>query len=445
MFLNDISIDWIGKVPIGWEIKRVKHLFFLKKEVSENPTDEKILSLTFGGIVVRDVSSNEGQLPETYNGYTKIYPNDIVMNPMDLRSGWVDKSMYEGIISPSYYVLNTGVDIVNIGYFNYQLQRHYKERIFFPFGQGVSYDYRWGMGRETLLNFPMLLPPQKTQSGIVSFLDNKTQKIDQLIDLTEKKIKLLKEQRTSLINHCVTKGLNPNVEMKDSGVEWIGEIPSHWKFIPLKYCTGNQGGIQTGPFGTQLNTKDYVEQGVKVMNQKTLIKENYSLGEEYISYEKYESLKGFDVLEGDIIMGTRGSFGGDNRTTFGKCSIVPSGLGDCVLHPCLIRIRLTPSFVNKSYFYFYVNDSSYFLEEIRHTSNSTTIEVIYGVTLKDVRFPIPPINEQEEITSHIKKETTKIDLDIKREKKRINLLKEYRQSLISEVVTGKIDVRDWKE
>jgi len=93
MFLNDISIDWIGKVPIGWEIKRVKHLFFLKKEVSENPTDEKILSLTFGGIVVRDVSSNEGQLPETYNGYTKIYPNDIVMNPMDLRSGWVDKSV----------------------------------------------------------------------------------------------------------------------------------------------------------------------------------------------------------------------------------------------------------------------------------------------------------------------------------------------------------------
>jgi len=156
MFLNDISIDWIGKVPIGWEIKRVKHLFFLKKEVSENPTDEKILSLTFGGIVVRDVSSNEGQLPETYNGYTKIYPNDIVMNPMDLRSGWVDKSMYEGIISPSYYVLNTGMDIVNIGYFNYQLQRHYKERIFFPFGQGVSYDYRWGMGRETLLNFPIV-------------------------------------------------------------------------------------------------------------------------------------------------------------------------------------------------------------------------------------------------------------------------------------------------
>ena len=249
MFLNDISIDWIGKVPIGWEIKRVKHLFFLKKEVSENPTDEKILSLTFGGIVVRDVSSNEGQLPETYNGYTKIYPNDIVMNPMDLRSGWVDKSMYEGIISPSYYVLNTGMDIVNIGYFNYQLQRHYKERIFFPFGQGVSYDYRWGMGRETLLNFPMLLPPQKTQSGIVSFLDNKTQKIDQLIDLTEKKIKLLKEQRTSLINHCITKGLNPNVEMKDSGIEWIGKIPSHWYRTKIsRFCEVKDGTHDTPKF-----------------------------------------------------------------------------------------------------------------------------------------------------------------------------------------------------
>ena len=230
---------------------------------------------------------------------------------------------------------------------------------------------------------------------------------------------------------------------KDSGVKWIGEIPSHWKYIPTKYFTEEKNGVQTGPFGTQLNTKDYVESGVKVMNQKTLIDEDYSIGEEFISYEKYEDLRVFEVIEGDIIMGTRGSFGKGKRTTFGKVSIVPEGLGDCVLHPCLIRIRLNENLILKNYFYFYINDSTFFLDDIKNTSNSTTIEVIYGVTLKDIRLPIPPINEQNQILIYINKKTQKIDSTIEKETQRIELLKEYRQSLISEVVTGKVDVRDW--
>ena len=104
MFLNDIKHNWIGKVPNHWDVKRIKHLFHIKKEISEIPENEEVLSLTFGGIIKRDITTNEGQLPETYKGYTKIYPDDIVMNPMDLRSGWVDRSKYEGIISPSYSI-----------------------------------------------------------------------------------------------------------------------------------------------------------------------------------------------------------------------------------------------------------------------------------------------------------------------------------------------------
>ena len=151
----------------------------------------------------------------------------------------------------------------------------------------------------------------------------------------------------------------------------------------------------------------------------------------------------FEVLDGDIIMGTRGSFGKGKRTTFGKVSIVPKGLGDCVLHPCLIRIRLKENLILKNYYYFYINDSTFFLDDIRNTSNSTTIEVIYGVTLKDIRIPIPPIEEQNQILIYINKQTQKIDTTIEKETQRIELLKEYRQSLISEVVTGKIDVRDY--
>ena len=433
MFLNDISIDWIGKVPIGWEIKRVKHLFFLKKEVSENPTDEKILSLTFGGIVVRDVSSNEGQLPETYNGYTKIYPNDIVMNPMDLRSGWVDKSMYEGIISPSYYVLNTGMDIVNIGYFNYQLQRHYKERIFFPFGQGVSYDYRWGMGRETLLNFPMLLPPQKTQSGIVSFLDNKTQKIDQLIDLAEKKIKLLKEQRTSLINHCITKGLNPNVEMKDSGIEWIGKIPSHWYRTKIsRFCEVKDGTHDTPKF------LDPNERTIPLVTSNSFINGEIDFTKsKHISIEDYTEInKRSDVQINDIIMSMIGS-------NIGNRVLVKTDSPFSIKNVCLFKTSKSVGLVPK--YLLHLIDSKYLLYQVDFNQKGGGQPFLSLNELRNLIFPFPPENEQNQIVEHLDKLTQKVDTTIEIESQRIDLLKEYRQSLISEVVTGKIDVRDWKE
>lgn len=433
MFLNDISIDWIGKVPIGWEIKRVKHLFFLKKEVSENPTDEKILSLTFGGIVVRDVSSNEGQLPETYNGYTKIYPNDIVMNPMDLRSGWVDKSMYEGIISPSYYVLNTGMDIVNIGYFNYQLQRHYKERIFFPFGQGVSYDYRWGMGRETLLNFPMLLPPQKTQSGIVSFLDNKTQKIDQLIDLTEKKIELLKEQRTSLINHCITKGLNPNVEMKDSGIEWIGKIPSHWYRTKIsRFCEVKDGTHDTPKF------LDPNERTIPLVTSNSFINGEIDFTKsKHISIEDYTEInKRSDVQINDIIMSMIGS-------NIGNRVLVKTDSPFSIKNVCLFKTSKSVGLVPK--YLLHLIDSKYLLYQVDFNQKGGGQPFLSLNELRNLIFPFPPENEQNQIVEHLDKLTQKVDTTIEIESQRIDLLKEYRQSLISEVVTGKIDVRDWKE
>jgi len=437
MDLNNVEFTWIKNKPESWKTQRVKNHFILTKNRTETPQGYPILSLTMKGIIERDISSNEGQLPETYNGYNLLEKDDIVFNPMDLISGWVDCSPYEGLISPSYKVLRPISKKVNIKFYTYYFQTHYKEKIFFPFGEGVHYEYRWGLGTETLKNFPIIVPPLTEQQQIVSFLDTKTSLIDSLIEKTKRKIELLKEKRTSLINEVVTKGLNPNVEMKDSGVEWIGEIPSHWEYIPTKYFTINDKGVQTGPFGTQLNTKDYVESGVKVMNQKTLIDEDYDIGEEFISYEKYESLKVFEVIEGDIIMGTRGSFGTGKRTTFGKVSIVPSGLGDCVLHPCLIRIRLKENLMMKRYYYIYVNDSSYFLDDVKDTSNSTTIEVIYGVTLKDIKVPVPPIQEQQQIVEYLDEQTGLIDKTISIEEKRIKLLKEYRQSLISEVVTGK--------
>ena len=437
------NIDWVGSIPSSWEMKKGKYLFSNKKEINSENQCDNLLSLTLFGVLNKDMESSEGLRPLNYKTYQIFEKNDMVFKLIDLenkKTSRVGLVHEKGIMSPVYIRLIPKENSLP-KYFYYQYYDLYKKYIFNYLGSGV----RSSLNPTDLMEIPLVLPPLPEQTQIVSFLDTKTQKIDELIEKTEQKIELLKEKRTSLINHCVTKGLNPNVDMKDSGVEWIGEIPSHWDFIPTKYFTIHKNGIQTGPFGTQLNTKDYVDNGVKVMNQKTLIDEDYDIGEEFISYEKYEDLKVFEVLDGDMIMGTRGSFGKGKRTTFGKVSIVPKGLGDCVLHPCLIRIRLKENLILKNYYYFYINDSTFFLEDIRNTSNSTTIEVIYGITLKDIKIPVPPFKEQQQILKYINEQTQNIDSTIEKESKRIELLKEYRQSLISEVVTGKVDVRDWKE
>ena len=448
---KDSGVDWMNKIPSNWEKSRIRMVGDL-----------------YGGLTGKkgsDFNDEDNSSNKPFVPFTNIFNNTYISKDHFQYVNVKENENQNRVLKNDLFFLMSSESYEDLGkcsilledveelylnsfckgfrikdskvyplFLNYQLLGSLHKEMISIEGNGFT---RINLRQDRLLDIPVFIPPLSEQQQIVSFLDTKTSLIDSLIEKTQRKIELLKEKRTSLINEVVTKGLNPNVEMKDSGVEWIGEIPSHWEYIPTKYFTINDKGVQTGPFGTQLNTKDYVESGVKVMNQKTLIDEDYDIGEEFISYEKYESLKVFEVIEGDIIMGTRGSFGTGKRTTFGKVSIVPSGLGDCVLHPCLIRIRLKENLMMKRYYYIYVNDSSYFLDDVKDTSNSTTIEVIYGVTLKDIKVPVPPIQEQQQIVEYLDEQTQLIDKTISIEKKRIELLKEYRQSLISEVVTGK--------
>ena len=445
---KESGVEWIGEIPSHWRKSKFKYVSQLftgnslndeQKELyeSDNSIDIPYVSSKDIDVNYQTINYNNGLRIPKENNPLKISPKGSFLMVIEGGSSGRKKVFLEEDVCFVNKLCSFN-SIENTKFQFYFIQSNNYQSKFKMSLSGLI----GGVSISNLKDFEISLPPLSEQQQIVSFLDDKTQKIDSLIQQKEKKIELLKEKRTSLINHVVTKGIDPNVEMKDSGVDWIGEIPNHWEYIPTKYFTINDKGVQTGPFGTQLNTKDYVESGVKVMNQKTLIDEDYDIGEEFISYEKYESLKVFEVIEGDIIMGTRGSFGTGKRTTFGKVSIVPSGLGDCVLHPCLIRIRLRENLMMKRYYYIYVNDSSYFLDDVKDTSNSTTIEVIYGVTLKDIKVPVPPIKEQQQIVEYLDKQTEEIDTLIQLEQKKIELLKEYRQSLISEVVTGKRKVVD---
>ena len=251
-------------------------------------------------------------------------------------------------------------------------------------------------------------------------------------------IELLKEKRQAVINEAVTKGLNPNAKMKDSGIEWLGEVPEKWGVKKLKYLLEDcEYSLKTGPFGSQIKASDTFEHGeYAVYNQRNVLDNQFTDFKDRISREKFDSLAGFEVFENDILITTRG--------TIGKAALVSNLNRKGILHPCLIKVRINIDEILREWLLMYINNTSYFLENVKLESNSTTIEVIYGGTLSNIIVPVPPIYEQSKILNSLAEIEESYSNLIQGNLNAITLLKEYRQSIISEAVTGKIDVRDWQ-
>jgi len=428
MDLNNVKFTWLEGSPKHWGQKKVKHLFKYSKEKIKNPEDYPILSLTMRGVKERDVSSNEGQLPDTFNGYSLLKKNQLVFNPMDLISGWVDSTHIEGIISPSYRIIEPLSNDITIGYYRYYFQKLYKEKVLFPFGEGVHYQYRWGLGSVTLMNFPLLNPSKKEQQQIVTFLDDKTQKIDSLIQQKEKKIELLKEKRTSLINHVVTKGLDPNVEMKDSGVDWIGEIPNHWSKTKIsRFCEVKDGTHDTPKY------IDISENSIPLVTSNSFVNGKIDFSKsKRISQEDYiEINKRSDVKLNDVIMSMIGS-------NIGNKVLVQTEKPFSIKNVCLFKTSNNKKLDSK--YLIYLIESKYLKYQVDFNQKGGGQPFLSLDELRNLLFPFPQISEQQQIVEYLDNQTEEIDTLIQLEQKKIDTLKEYRQSLISEVVTGKIRV-----
>ena len=427
----DISI-----IPKNWTEKRLKNILTISENKSLNFKNEKILSLTKKGIVINDISSNKGQIAESYEKYIKVKKGQICMNPMDLLSGWVDISNFEGLISPAYYTFELNEEVEN-KFINYFLQSNYLRKTFFKLGKGVaSHDNfgRWVLTPEELKIICLFIPNIEEQKLISHYLDNKTENIDKLIDKIQRKIELIKEQRTSLINHCVTKGINPKVKMKDIEVKLIGKIPKHWKLQKLKHIV-NKRGLIRGPFGGSLKINTFVPKGYKVYEQKNAIYNNFSLGSAYINDKKYTELKRFSIQQNDILMSCSG--------TIGKTSLVTGEFQKGIINQALLIIRLEfpkktlPKYIQTIF------SSSFFQEQIIDNSQGGAMKNLVGIDIfKNVKIPIPDSLEQLEIQSYIDSKCLILDKLITKEKLKVEKLKEYRSSLISSLVTGKVRITE---
>ena len=286
---------------------------------------------------------------------------------------------------------------------------------------------------EKVESVDMMFPSTSEQSAIASFLDRETAKIDTLISKQEKLIELLKEKRQAVISHAVTKGPNPKAKMKDSGVEWLGEVPEHWDVGAIKYFVlAKNGSIKTGPFGSHLTSSEMQSGSIKVYNQRNVIDGDFDSGENFISEEKFEELSSVETFPGDLLITTRG--------TIGRAAILPTNAERGILHPCLLRLQPDNSYIDTKFLKTLIQDSDLMKTQLGYLSNATTIEVIYSHTIASVIIPVPPIAEQGAIMQHLDDETAKIDMLVSKSEKAIELQKEHRVALISAAVTGKIDV-----
>lgn len=425
----DSKIDWVGDVPQHWKKSKFKHEFSFSKSVntSKNPT---ILSLTLQGIKIRDISTNEGQIASSYDNYTKVYKSDIVLNPMDLISGFVDCSPVEGVISPAYYTLKPNKDI-DPEYYKYYLQKHYYERIFFPFAEGVSVDHRWTLKKEDFLNFSLIKPPIKEQKQIANYLSKQTAKIDATIEKNKELIELLEEKRIALINQVVAKGLNPNVSMKDSGIKWIGEIPKHWDVEKIKNIS------QVRPSNVDKKTK---------ANEPQILLCNYTdvYNNEFITMDldfmkataTHDQIRKLSLDVGDVII-TKDSESADDIAV---PAIVTEKLENVVCGYHLAVIRPNSTIINPK-FLFRSFESDRINKQFELGSNGVTRFGLGSYPINNAYICKPPLNEQAEIVQYLDIETSRIAKATDKILKHTELLEEYKTSLIHHVVTGKIDVR----
>ena len=387
--------DWLGEIPEHWKPMKLKHIFIEKKNTT-NP-DLNCGSISFGKVVTKD---DEKVPVSTKASYQEVLKGNFLINPLnlnyDLISLRIALSEIDVVVSSGYIVLNNQIEI-NKSYYKWLLHRY-----------DVAYMKLLGSGVRQTINFNhiansiLAYPPIEEQTTIANFLDRKTAQIESAIEIKQKQIELLKERRQILIHRAVTRGLDPVVKLKDSRVEWIGEIPEHWKVKALKYIANLQSGETISP------DKFIDEDGYPVYG-----------GNGFRGYTSTFTNEGEYAL-----IGRQGALCGNVNYAQGKFYASEHAIVVYPLH----------------------GENVYWLGEtikqanFNRLSQSAAQPGIAVNVVKNVLFPYPPISEQNEITALLHIQSDKINTSILLKEQEIEKLKEYKSVLINEAVTGKIKI-----
>ncbi|HDZ5065989.1 TPA: restriction endonuclease subunit S [Campylobacter jejuni] len=426
---KDSGIEWLGEIPEHWEVVPIRCCFG-EFNIRCNDNDYPLLSVTIAnGVVYQNDITDKKDISNDDKSNYKIVPlGAIAYNKMRMWQGAVGINMLEkGIVSPAYVVAIPNKQI-NISFSYYLLKSRNIIGEYEKNSYGLCSDMN-NLRYEDFQNIKIPLPPLKEQEQIVNFLDEKCEQITNFIEKKEKLISLLKEQKQALINETITKGLNKNVNFKDSGIEWLGEIPQHWGINKLKFIAYVKGRI--GFHG--LNSKEFqYSKGAHLVTGNDFDNNEVAWDRcRRINEERFYEDPNIHLQNNDLLVTKDG--------TIGKTAIVRNCPNQATLNSGIFLVRVMEKLCLVKYL-FYIINSQYFKEFVISKTCGSTIKHLYQSDFHEFKIPLPPLKEQEQIANFLDKKCEKIDLLIEKTKKQIELIKEYKTTLINQAVCGKISL-----
>ena len=426
------GLSFIQKIPEYWDVKKAKY-FFQEIDNRSQTGEEELLSVShITGVTPRSEKNVTMFMAESYEGSKLCIPDDLVINIMWAWMGALGVAKQAGIVSPSYGVYRQrNPNDFNSAYLDYLVRIPEYIAEYHCRSKGIR-SSRLRMYSEDFFQIPIICPPLDEQKAIVKYINQKLAEIDQFISYKRRLIELLNEQKTVLTNQAVTQGLDPTVSMKPSGIDWLGDIPTHWEASPLKYLAEIQTGITLGQKYTEISlaTRPYL----RVAN----VQDGYFDLSEVKTIDVPESeIHKSTLQKGDVLVTEGGDF-----DKLGRGYVWEEKLKDCLHQNHIFALRTDKSRLNP-YFLASLLSSLHGRQYFIYTSKQTTnLASTNSSTLKSFSILLPPLKEQNRILEFICTESQPIDRAITQAEKEIELIQEYRTTLISDAVTGKIDVRD---
>ena len=448
---KDSGFEWLGEVPSHWKVCRLKHVKANKPNAFvDGPFGSNLKSIHFvddGDVYVIESNFattgiiNEDNLKTiTSNHFQTISRSeaevgDIIIAKIGARFGMssiLPKLTKKSVVSGNSLKLTINSKVCNTEYVHYLLQHSKSES---AMDDGVNVTAQPALSLGGLNNLPFLLPSSEEQDNITKFLSYETAQIDTLIEKQQTLIQLLKEKRQAVISHAVTKGLNPDAPMKDSGVEWLGEVPEHWDVSKLKYYSSIQGGYA-------FSSDSFTEEGVQILKIGNVYQNRLALERQptFVPEVILEALPDFIVKDGDILMSLTGTLG---KRDYGFAVAIKDD-GKYLLNQRVAKLNPADEKIDRDFLLNVLWSESY-LNQLYSLPSGTKQANLSNSDVLDIVITLPPSKtEQKEIAVELQNQKDTFDKAIQKAMTSIELMQERRTALISAAVTGKIDVRGWR-
>ncbi|EAJ7827530.1 restriction endonuclease subunit S [Campylobacter upsaliensis] len=419
------GIKWLGEIPQSWEIKPLQAIFNQRNEQNNNLEFQTILSLVKDvGVIPYEEKGNVGnKAKDDLQGYKIARVNDLVLNKMNAVIGSLGVSKYDGLVSPIYLVLYIENPNYLIAYYSYLFQTKSIQKFLRKFAYGIM-EIRESIDYLEFKKMFLPTPPLQEQKEIAEFLDKKCEKIQNYINKKQKLITLLQEKKQALINKVVTKGLNPNIEFKNSEIAYLGLIPHHWEVVRSGLIYKN---ISSGTTPQSDNDEYYKNGNIFWINSGDLNDSVLTNSKNKITQKAMMAHSALKIFpKGSLIIAMYGA-------TIGKVSIL--GIDACTNQACCVLCE--SKYLNTRFVFYYFIAKRQDLISMAYGGGQPNIS---QDIIKNFKIPLPPLQEQKQIANFLDEKCEKINSAIEKTKRQIELIKEYKNTLINEAVCGRIDL-----